>query len=307
MSSERLARRDWQVGDSRLVGALPAGGTLPAGSTLRWPAFAWLLAGLALAGVLGRRLVAGIPSAPWRWITVAAGLEIIGFALVLSRVAPAAYKAEVRPWVTELSLGAGTTLLAGALIFVAYRFPVASRRAWHDGVPYALAVGVLVGRLAPATPIVTIAGLHGALLLWPAVIVSVAWLACLAGEGARALLAFAPWSRWVVGVALVAATVSGGGWAGLALAVGASSLCVGAQAATMAAAALWGYVAGAISATCFWPEAQRDSLTLLLVGVAVVSAWALRQHRRVTPPTSGVAEHGDGERHGETSETTITG
>ena len=41
-----------------------------------------------------------------------------------------------------------------------------------------------------------------------------------------------------------------------------------------------GWVVGATWAACAWSGAVRDSLLLLLVGVAIVAAATLAEHRR---------------------------
>jgi len=219
---ERLGRRDWQVGGTRLLGALPAGGELPSAPSQRRPLVLAVLVGLLLAGAVSRHLVPGVPSRGWRRAVLWVALLLLTTLPELPALATVNFQPGVRPWVAELAFGASAVLLLGALVFAALRFPATVGRTPVGWLPLALAVGTLAGRLGPATWLLSVAGLTLRLPVLVGVAVIAGWLAGLAGNGLRELLRFSAFAR-VLGLSLltVAGVRLGGSWAGAAVAAAA--------------------------------------------------------------------------------------
>jgi hypothetical protein len=273
---ERLGRRDWQVGGTRLLGALPAGGELPSAPSQRRPLVQAVLVGLLLAGAVSRHLVPGVPSRGWRRAVLWVALLLLTTLPELPALATVNFQPGVRPWVAELAFGASAVLLLGALVFAALRFPATVGRTPVGWLPLALAVGTLAGRLGPATWLLSVAGLTLRLPVLVGVAVIAGWLAGLAGNGLRELLRFSAFAR-VLGLSLltVAGVGLGGSWAGAAVAVVAAAAVERGWGTWMGAGVVWGWVFGSIWTLARWDAALWDSLTFLLLGCAVVAVAQL--------------------------------
>jgi hypothetical protein len=281
---ERLGRRDWQVGTSRLLGALPAGSELPFGPPQRRPLVQAVLVGLLLAGAVSRHLVPGVPSRGWRRAVLGAALLLLATLPELSALAPMNFQTGVRPWVAELSFGAAAVLVLGALVFAALRFPATLGSTPVGWLPLALAVGTLAGRLEPATWLVGVAGLPLRLPVLVAVAVIAGWLAGLAGNGLRELLRFSAFAR-VLGLSLlaVAGVELGGPWAGAALAVVAAAAVERGWGTWMGTGVVWGWVFGGVWALAKWDAALWDAVVFLLLGCgAVAVAYLVRAYGDTT-------------------------
>jgi hypothetical protein len=277
---DRVGRRDWQLGASRLVGALPAGGDLPPGTVLRRPMIEAVLAGLLLAGAVARHLVPGVPSAGWRRAVGLAVLVLVMTLPQLSALAPLTFEPGVRPWVAELAFGTAAVLLLGALLFAARRFPAVAGNAPLVWLPAAAAAGVLAGRLEPGTWLLAAASVHVALLVLAALAVLAGWLASLAADGLRELLRFSAVVRMAVLAALAVASVRiGGPWMGVALAVIAGAGVERGRGTWTATAALWGWTFGSVWAAARWDAALWDALIFLILGCTVMAVVYLRGGR----------------------------
>jgi hypothetical protein len=285
---DRVGRRDWQLGGSRLLGALPAGGDLPSGALLRRPAIQAVLAGLLLAGAVSRHLVPAVPSRGWRQSVGWAAVMLLVAVPHLSALAPATFQPGVRPWVAELAFGTAGVLLLGALVFAAQRFPAASGTTPVGWLPAALATGALAGRLEPGTWLVAAAGVPLGLPVLAAVAVLGGWLASLAADGLRELLRFSAVVRLTTMVLLTLASVSiGGPWLGVALAVVAGGAVERGWGTWMAAAVVWGWVFGSVWAVARWEAALWDALAFLLVGCAIIAvAYVVRAGNWGLPTTA---------------------
>ncbi len=279
-ASECLARRDWFIGDRRLLGALPAGSDVPSPSRpSQWPWEA-LLAGSLLAGALVRRLAIAEVSLPWRRAALVAGG---GAALALpfaTGLAARGFSVGVRPWVTELAyVAAGVTVL-GALAVAAIRFPVAAGRTAPGILAVALGAGLLAGRLAPQIWFLEVAGLRVHLALWAAVAVLGGWLLALAGDGLRELLAPLGVLRpWLLVVLAVLAVLRMGVWLGPSIAVLAGAGSRRTSAPGIAPAITWGWLAGCVLASAGWWGPLRDALVMLVAGSAALAVALLRGRR----------------------------
>jgi hypothetical protein len=278
---ERLGRRDWQVGESRLLGALPAGSELPTVGSLRHPLVQAVLVGLLLAGAVSRHLVPGVPGRGWRRSVVSVALLLLATLPELPALAPMTFQPGVRPWVGELAFGTAAVLLLGALVFAAQRFPATAGSAPVGWLPLALAIGTLAGRLDPATWLAAVAGLELRLPVLVGVAVLAGWLAGLAGNGLRELLRFSARAR-VVGLSLlgVAGVGLGGPWVGVTLAVVAAAAVERGWGTWMGMGVVWGWVFGSVWALARWEAALWDALVFVLLGCGVVAiAYLTRMHR----------------------------
>jgi len=287
---ERLGRRDWQVGGSRLLGALPAGGELPSAPSQRWPLVQGVLVGLLLAGAVSRHLVPGVPSRGWRRAVLWVALLLLTALPELPALATANFQPGVRPWVAELAFGAAATLLLGSLVYAALRFPATVGNAPVGWLPVALALGTLAGRFEPATWLAGVSGLTLCLPILVAVTVIAGWLAGLAGNGLRELLRFSALAR-ILGLSLlaVAGVTHGGPWTGAALAVVAAAAVERGWGTWMGAGVVWGWVFGSVWALARWDAAQWDGLTFLLLGCGVVAvAHLARGHGKGDATVPGV-------------------
>lgn len=277
---ERLGRRDWAIGERRVLGALDGGRRLPFTSRDRdtfWPA---IVAGLLFAGAIVRAVFPAPVALGWRRAVVWLALGLAAIWPWLSPLAGRSFHAGARPWVAELVFGATCALVLGGLAIAAARYPAVKgkARAWLLAV--ALAVGVLAGRMEPVTWMAEVGGLTVRLGVWACLVVLVGWLAGLAGEGLRHLLEIPRGLRpWLLVAAAVAAVPSAGEWLGVVLAAIVAGATARGQGTPVACAVLLGWVVGATWATCAWLEPVRDSLLLLLAGCAVILALALREVR----------------------------
>ncbi|MDD5565169.1 MAG: hypothetical protein PHQ91_15755 [Thermoanaerobaculaceae bacterium] len=280
---ERLGRRDWLLGDARLVGALPAGGELPTDPRRRPSPAGAVLAGLLLAGAAARHLVPGVPSRRWRQAVSWSAVALVPLLPQLSAVAPA-FRAGVRPWVGELAFGGAAILLLGALVFGAQRFAAVVGRPLAGWLAVGLAAGVVAGRLQPAPWLLGVAALPLRLPALMALAVLLGWLMGLAGDGLRELARPVGRARPAVFAALgVAAVAFAGPWLGVALAVVAAAAVERGSGTGMAVAGVWGWVFGSVWALAEWEPALRDALALLLVGVGTLAAAGL------APRTAGAS------------------
>ncbi len=269
---DRVGRRDWQVGGTRLLGVLPAGGELPSGVLLRRPVIEAVLAGLLLAGAVSRHLVPGVPSRGWRraigWV---AAMLVVSLPQ-LSALAPVTFEPGVRPWVAELAFGTASVLLLGALVFAAQRFPAVAGTVPVAWLPVAAATGTLAGRLEPGTWLVAVAGAPVGLPVLAGIAILAGWLAALAADGLRELVRFSAVMRVATMVLLALASVSvGGPWLGVGLAVIAGAAVERGWGTWMAAAVVWGWTFGSVWAVAMWEAALQDALAFLLVGCGVIA------------------------------------
>ena len=286
---ERLGRRDWLVGERRLLGALPAGGDLPSGERSRRPLLEAVLAGLLLAGAVSRHLVPGVPGRGWRR---AVGLTVLLLALTLpqlSALAPGSFEAGARPWVAELAFGTAAVLLLGALVFASQRFPASGGTVPVGWLPVALAAGVLAGRIEPSGWLAGTADLSLRLPVWVCLAVLAGWLAAFAGDGFREMVRSAAWLRYVGLCALLAAGVLlGGPWLGVTLAVAAAAAVERGWGTWMAVGVVWGWIAGSVWTLAMWEAAVRDALAFLLLGCILVAVTYVVTARPV--PASEAAD-----------------
>jgi len=277
---ERLARRDWLVGEERVIGALRAGRHVPAPpgeSGILWGA---ALAGLVFAGAISRVLLPVVVSSGWRRLVGwTAAVTIVALPL-MTPLAARRFEAGVRPWVSEVIFGTIVAMALAAVSLAAVHYPAGRGRAAGPVLAAALAAGLLAGRLQPVPWCAEVAGLEARAVAWLAVVLLGGWLAALAGEGLRQLLAPAGRaSRILLAIVGAAMVVSAGPWLGAALAILGATAGGRGQGTPVACLTLWGWLVGATWATCAWTGALRDSLLMLLVGVAIVIAAALADHR----------------------------
>lgn len=280
---ERLGRRDWQAGGKRLVGALDGGGPLPSIPAMGGSMWAAAFAGLLLAGALARAAFPGVISRGWRSATVWAALA---GALLLPGLLPLAARSldvGVRPWVAELSLVAtGATVLV-ALAIGAYRFPAKTGRPPALWTGFALAAGLLAGRLHAPDWLVDTAGLPWRAPVWIVAAVLGGWLAGLAGEGLRELLEPAYRVRPVILAAVGSlAAATSGVWLGPVVAVVLAAGGERGHSSWLATAAAWGWVVGGVVESCAWAAPLRDAALMLVLGVAALAVGNTPQ-ARVTP------------------------
>jgi hypothetical protein len=276
---ERLGRRDWLVGESRLLGALPAGGDLPPRDPSRRPLIEAVLAGLLLAGAVSRHLVPGVPSRGWRR---AVSLAVLVLALTvpqLSALSPGSFQAGVRPWVAELSFGTAAVLLFGALVFAGQRFPAPSGTVPAGWLVVALAAGVLAGRIEPSSWLAGTADLSLRLPVWVCLTVLAGWLAAFAADGLREMVR----SVFVrsVGLSILAAAgvLFGGPWLGVTLGVVAAAAVERGWGTWVAVGVVWGWVFGSVWALARWEAGMRDALAFLVLGCSVVAVAYLVRAR----------------------------
>lgn len=282
VAEERLARRDWFLGPMRLLGALPAGRGHPAPSR-SWPS-PWdaMVLGLLLAGTVARVVFPALPVRLSRrtvsWLTVAVGLSLPW----LTPVAAQAFQVGVRPWVAQVVVGAVVAMVLGTVIFSVVAFPAAYTRPMPSPLVLAFAVGLLAGRTAPPGWLPAIEGLTARLVPMLGIVVVGGWLVALAGDGLRQLLGGTVGTRrWLLAAMAVAAALLAGERSGPVFAVIAAASVDRPQGVWVAGFVLWGWLAGALAATCAWSTAVRDALTVLLAGVAVLAALVVMGSLRV--------------------------
>ncbi|MBZ5589930.1 MAG: hypothetical protein LAO05_15345 [Acidobacteriia bacterium] len=282
---ERLGRRDWLVSDTRLLGALPAGGDLPADPYRRQVGLEAMLMGLLVAGAAVRHLVPGSASRGWRHALSWAGLVLLPLMPWLAALARPVFQAGVRPWVAELAFGGAATILLGALLFAARRFPAIAGTPPVAWLAAAVAAGVLAGRLEPGGWLVSVAGLPLRLPALASIAVIAGWLAGLAADGLRELLRFTVASRPVVLAALAVGSVMfAGSWLAVAVAIVAAAAVERGQGTWITTAVVWGWVIGSLLALAEWEAGLRDAFVLLLVGAGVVAVTTLASLRAGSPP-----------------------
>ncbi|MGD1147694.1 MAG: hypothetical protein ABR961_07090 [Thermoanaerobaculaceae bacterium] len=273
---ERLARRDWLLDGSRLLGALPAGGELPVRPSRQRPIVEAVLVGLLFAGAAARHLVPGSPSLLWRQLVGWSAALLMPLLPWLSALAPPAFQPGVRPWVGELAFGTAVTISLGGLLFAAQRFPAVAGRAPAAWLPAALAAGVLAGRLEPGEWLLSVAGLTFAVPALASLAVLAGWLGGLAADGLRELLRFMGRARGVALVGLgIGAVAAAGPWLGVALAVVPGAAGDRGRGTWLTTAVVWGWFVGSLWSLAEWESALRDALVLLLLAAGVAAAAAL--------------------------------
>lgn len=277
VARDRLARRDWTFGSRRVLGALWAGEALPRPSDGATEAWLPALVGLLLAGAVARLLLPAFPDPSWRRATVVSAAVWVALAPWCSALAGRAFESGVRPWITELAFVAVALLAAGTVTVLVVRFPPTQGRpaSWWL-VPCSLAVGVMAGRLRPASWLPDVAGLPLSLVVLITLAIVGGWLVAMAGDGLRELLAIRPWARSSFLAVLAGAAVIGAGtWLGPVV----SCVLVAArgrgEGSWVATAFAWGWIAGGAWASCWWPAAQATSLAMLLLGWAGAAVGAL--------------------------------
>jgi hypothetical protein len=277
---ERLARRDWLVGEERLLGALPAGHEVTTAGTESGIFWGAVLAALVFAGAISRVLTPVVVAPGWRRVvgwTVAATIATLP---LMTPLAARRFEVGVRPWVSELVFGATAAMALVAVSLAAVRYPCGRGRAAGAVLAAALAAGLLAGRAEPVPWCAAVAGLGTRAVAWLAVILLGGWLAALAGEGLRQLLAPAGRaSRALLAVLGVAMVLAAGPWLGASLAILGAAAGGRGQGTPVSGLTLWGWMVGATWATCAWPGPLRDSLMLLLAGVALVTAATVADQR----------------------------
>lgn len=285
LAAERLGRRDWEFGSARLLGALRAGpglGQQPKGRPDPWLA---VLAGLVLAGAVTRTVLPGVPSRGWRRATIGASVALLGMLPWLTSLGARFFRAGVRPWVAEVTVGTVAALILAAVVVGAARYPTMCGRptTWWT-VPGAVALGSMAGHAWPMPMTAEIGGLAVRVPAFVALAVVAGWIGTLAADGLRELAALAASGRDFV-VVLVALTALLTPGPSLALALAA---CVAAsrgrgEGAFVALAVAWGWVTASFAASCAWPEAGRDTLLLLLATWTTVAIWAVPARPAAAP------------------------
>ena len=278
--SERLGRRDWLVGERRVVGAMSAGGHLAASRRERGTFWAAVLAGLLFAGAISRVLVPVVVAPGWRrlvgWTAVVA---IVALPLMVP-LAARRFEVGVRPFVSQLVFGATVAVVFAAVAIAAVRYPAGTGRAPGVVLGLALAAGLFAGRLQPIPWCAEVAGVSARPVAWLAVVILGGWLVGLAGEGLRQLVAPAGRAGRMVLAAFGAATViSAGPWLGAGVAIVGAAAGGRGQGTPVGALTLWGWMVGATWASCAWTGALRDSLLFLLAGVTIVVAATVVEAR----------------------------
>ena len=278
---ERLGRRDWLVGEQRVVGAMSAGRRVPAPRRERSVAWGAVLAGLIFAGALSRVLVPVVVAPGWRRLAGWSATAAIVALPLMSPLAGRSFEVGVRPFVSQLVFGATVAVALVAVAVAAVRYPAGRGRAPGVVLGLALAAGLLAGRIEPIPWCAEVAGISARPVAWLAVVSLGGWLIGLAGEGLRQLVAPARGVGRVLLAAFgVATAISAGPWLGAGVAVVGAAAGGRGQGTPIGALTLLGWVVGATWAACAWSGAVRDSLLLLLVGVAIVAAATLAEHRR---------------------------
>lgn len=275
--TELVGRRDWQFGESALVGAVRTHRPGPSRRQQGLDPWAAVLVGLILAGAVARTVLPTLPSRGWRRATLAAGAALLASMPTLAPLVWSAYRPGVRPWVAGVSLMAsGVVVLVGIAVAV-YRFPVLT----GDAPPWWVAAGALAGGtlLSWVAPLPWAAELAGTALpvpAVPAVAVLLGWLSCLAADGLRELTRRAGRAMRLAVAGLAAGAVAAPATAAplvVAACVGASSS--RAAGAWVTLAMTWGWVATSLLAGCAWPGAVRLAFGLALAGWALVAAQAV--------------------------------
>jgi hypothetical protein len=285
---DHVGRRDWQVGDTRLAGALPVGGAMPVAVSRPHVVGEAVLAGLLLGGAATRRLVPGVASRLWRRAATASALLLLLASPELVRWAPRVFQAGVRPWVAELAFGAAAAMLLGGVAFAAHHFPAVGSAAPVPWLVVAGSAGVLAGRLQPLPFAVDAAAFRFPVALWIAMAVIVGWLAAVASDGVRELLRLPRAFRGLLLLgAVVVCVIVASPWLGVAVAV-LAAVVVDRNAATAAGvAAVWGWECSATRAVCNWEVAQWGALALLLIGAGVLAVIQLAKPK--APPGSAAS------------------
>jgi hypothetical protein len=274
--NEQLGRRDWVLGEQRVVGGLSAGRRVAAPRRERTTLWGAVLAGLLFAGAISRVLVPVAVAPGWRqligWTAIAA---IVALPLMVP-LSARRFEVGVRPFVSELVFGATVAVVLAAVAIAAVRYPAGRGRAPGMVLGLALAAGLLAGRLEPIPWCAEVAGLSARPLVWLAVVILGGWVVGLAGEGLRQLAAPAGRAdRLVLAVFGAATVISAGPWLGAGVAIVGAAAGGRGQGTPVGALTLWGWVVGATWAACAWTGPSRDSLLLLLAGVAIVVAATL--------------------------------
>lgn len=273
---DRLGRRDWLVGGAALLGALPAGRELPVHPTPRRPWLEAVLVGLLVAGAAARHLVPGTPSRGWRHAVSWSGVCLIALTPWLAALARPVFRTGVRPWVAELAFGTAATVVLGALLFGARRFPAIAGSAPAAWLPAALGAGVLMGRLEPAEWLVSVAGLTLRLPALAAAAVIGGWVVALASDGLRELLRPVGASRRLVLAAVgVGAVAAAGPWIAVAVAIVLAAAFERGRGTWITTAVVSGWVVGSLLALVEWEAALRDAFVLLVAASAVAAVAAL--------------------------------
>lgn len=279
--SERLGRRDWQLGEERVAGAMAAGRRVP--GPRRAPGAAWgaVLAGLLFAGAISRVLVPVAVAPGWRRLVGWTAVTAIVALPLLAPLSARRFAVGVRPFVSQLVFGATAAVALAAVAVAAVRYPAGRGRAPGLVLAVALAAGLLAGRVSPVPWCAEVAGVSVRPVAWLAVVILAGWLVGLAGEGLRQLVAPSGRAgRLLLAAFGVAAAATAGPWLGAAVAVAGAAAGGRGQGTPIGALTLLGWVVGATWATCAWGGALRDSLILLLAGVAVAAGAALVEARR---------------------------
>ncbi len=276
-ATERLGRRDWQFGENRVLGALPAGSFVPAvtgESTGVWGA---LLLGLLLAGGVAIAALPGLPARGWALFMTAGWVAVVILLPWLAPLGYASFDVAVRPWIAQLSFMGQVVLLAGAVALAGWRFPLVRGGPVAVETGVALAAGLLAGRLEPPGWTATVAGLSVHVPVWLLAAAVAGWLAALAGQGLRELIWFSPTMRRVLAMTAGAvAVLTAGPWLGPVVAVAGAAVVPRPRSTWVATAVMWGWVCGATFQSCSWGAPLRDALAMLLVGVLAVSMLLVR-------------------------------
>ncbi len=278
---ERLGRRDWEIGGARVVGALAAGRRVPGPPGGRGVLWGALLAGLLLAGAIARVLLPVVVSTAWRRVVGWTAVVAIAALPLLAPLAGRRFAVGVRPLLTQAVFAATAAVALLAVAVAAVRYPAGRGRPPGLVLALCLAAGVLSGRAEPAAWCAEVAGLTARPVVWLLAAVAGGWLAALAADGLRQLLAPARRAAPALLAAGAAAAVPfAGAWQGAAVAVLAATAAGRGQGTPAAALALVGWLAGATWAACAWPGALRDSALLLAAGAGIAIAATLADARR---------------------------
>jgi hypothetical protein len=277
---ERLGRRDWHVGEHRVVGALPAGRRVPGPPRETDLAWGSLLAGLLFAGALGRVLLPVVVSTTWRRVVGWSVLVAIAALPLLAPLAGRRFAVGVRPLVTQLVFAATVAVVLVAVAIAAVRYPAGTGRPPGAVLALCLAAGLLAGRTEPVAWCAEAAGLTARPVVWLLAVIAGGFLAGLAGDGLRQLIA--PAGRAAPALLTVAGATAvpfAGPWLGVSVAVVGAAAGGRGQGTPAGAAAMLGWLVGATWATCAWSGALRDTLLLLLAGVAAITFATLSEAR----------------------------
>ncbi len=276
---ERLARRDWDLSGQRLAGGLVLGRDLPEPPPKRpdpWPA---MLAGALLAGALCLVLLPGNLTQRW---TVALTGALVGLVAVIPSVVAVGYPAfrvGVRPWVAQLAIFAAGSLVSTALAAFAARFGALRGRPRALELGVAAGLGLVAGRLAPAEPLISVAGLTARAVVWLAVTVALGYLAAVAAIGLRELLHPLRRARLPLLASLLAGAVAtAGSWLGPVAAMLVAAAGPRNRACWTATTLVGFWIVGSTLVSCAWVEPLRDAGLLLLGGAGgLVTLAAIEQ------------------------------